>query len=124
MEKKTSSDISFRPVSFRALFYLRDRVRDFVPHAYNHIFMWARELMRSRTKYRLESCEISYEISFGDFARFRTRYRLVFCEISYKISFGILRDLGILNKFNSIQFNSIQFFICTIHFTDKIEKIT
>ena len=22
------------------------------------------------------------------------------------------------------QFNSIQFFICTIHFTDKIEKIT
>ena len=25
---------------------------------------------------------------------------------------------------NSIQFNSIQFFICTIHFTEKIEKIT
>ena len=24
----------------------------------------------------------------------------------------------------TIQFNSIQFFICTIHFTDKIEKIT
>ena len=91
--KKNLSDISFRPVSFRALFYLRDRVRDFVPHAYNHIFMWARELMRSRTKYRLESCEISYEISFGIlqdfvrdivwyFARFHTRYRLGFYEIS------------------------------------------
>ena len=47
---------------------------------HNHTFMWARELTRSRTKYRLGSCKISYEISFG------------ICKISYEISFGILRD--------------------------------
>ena len=30
---------------------------------HNHIFIWARELTTSRTKYRLGFCEISYELS-------------------------------------------------------------
>ena len=39
---------------------------------HNNIFMWARELMRSRTRYRSGFCEISYKISFWilqDFVR-------------------------------------------------------
>ena len=64
---------------------------------HNNIFIWARELTRSRTKSRMGFCKILYEISFGilrdfvqdmvwDFARFRTRYHLGFCEISYELS--------------------------------------
>ena len=55
---------------------------------HNHIFIWARKLMRSRTRYRLGFYEISYEISLGilqdlvrdiilDFARSRTNFRVL-----------------------------------------------
>ena len=55
---------------------------------HNHIFVWAQEFMRSRTKYCLGFYEISYEILFGilrdfvqdivwDFARSRTNFRML-----------------------------------------------
>ena len=95
--KKNLSEISFRLISFRFVHcFIREVSYEISCLMHNHIFMWARELRGSRTKYRLGSCEISYEISFGIlqdfvrdivsyFARFHTRYCLGFCEVSYEI---------------------------------------
>ena len=45
---------------------------------------------------------------------------IIFCEHEH---FDFLSSTS-SEHFDKTQFNSIQFFICTIHFTDKIEKIT
>ena len=53
---------------------------------HNHIFVWAQEFMRSRTKYCLGFYEISYKILFGILRDFVRDIVWDFCEISYELS--------------------------------------